>query len=351
MHFNLSNKSKKEVSLFPFVQMSDGDSINLQSKLKEVEVKLNDISTHILLFGDKESKKPPQTGKILKKLLTRKASMSPCKNESLYTRSPLKKLCFKPMRSVDHFPHSLQISPIQKKRFSCGAVESIKDIDTSRNEKSFEIFLQGSPVNKLRKYSSDIQSGNRSSDVSVMFSSKTSFFNRTRESKLQCRGASRDSKYIALENSINEIMTACKEQRKSISMDRQVLPDSEKKGDLTGKFPEIDFIKNICNDAKKKIKPSTGAFIKSGKDKDKYVSMDKNNIFQMYHYADVIKPEQSYNKLMYMTKFGMLKKVCDDKEKVLFVPRCSLKKEIIPRYKNEKNVSQMGSTSRGKIKL
>jgi hypothetical protein len=300
MHFDTPTKSKLrvETGLFPFVQMSNTDSTNLQTKLKEVKTRLNDISSYLSIFEEKAEIKEK------KHKLTRKVTISPVLKQSIL-KTPPKLLNLKSRDSVDFFSPSAQLSLIRRQR----------DIQTTQ-DKSFEIFLQNSPVNKLRKFSSD-----KGSNMSNM-TPKASFY-KLNSSKLQCQKTANNSKYQALEKSINEIMSTCKKHNKSISMDRIVIPD-EKKPMMKGRFPEIDFIKNIV-DTKNKAKP-TGVFIRSGKDRSKYISLDKNNIFQMYHYANVINPEQGFkNKEMYMTKFGMLKNVCEIQDKVLFIPKYSVR--------------------------
>jgi hypothetical protein len=268
----------KDIGQFPFLNMVGGKSINLTSTITEAEGMIDDISTLInqteaemlnLRFRKKYKKN------IKLKIFEQFGETNKTINEHDESKKPFKEI------KITQSHYSKPILP---------SILKLSTLNTSK-EASFEKLIY-SPIKKLNTCKNSI-------DMSKAKPSSTRVsFNKTCLLRLPTKKSNNNSKYQAIDNSINEIMQAC--NKFTISK------EDEGKKEFLGKFPEIDFLKNIIGP--KRSGGKNGIFIQSGKDMNKYLSLEKDNIFQMCHYMNIITPKQSYsNRELYMSRFGMKK--------------------------------------------
>jgi hypothetical protein len=268
-------KNKSELGQFPFLNMVGGKSISLVSKINEAEGVINDISTLITQTDEETS---PNDRKIYKKNLKLKL----LSHENLFITEEKK----------TEYPGLKEIK-VNQSRFSKvktnHTLPNIKPLNTV-SDTSFEGVASKIPLKKFKtRFSSRIS-------IDKTISTRTSI-ERKSLLKLPTFKSTNNSKYISIENSINEIMEACK---------GITITTEEKNDDFSKKFPEIDYIRNLVGVRGTSERP--GVFVHSKGKHPKYLSLNKDNIFQMCHYMNVITPKQSYsNKELYMSRFGMKK--------------------------------------------
>jgi hypothetical protein len=335
----MKHSLKLENGLFPFLQLDNNKHGHLNSTVQEAHSALNNISNLICLTEIATHKPDKKVIKITKpKALSRPSFLKSTKdyqdtgkflfhtpNLAIKTEaespSPIKS--YKPINTVPNFRLS-KGSPIKYTRTESSVA----------NDQSFEKFLNNSPIGKFKARLIRDKLCDRLTNKLLFTTSRSKATSRDSTClnlyKFNSNVVSRhhSKQHVLIENSsVNGIVEACESQIKALES-KELLTETHTyisknpfKKSLSEKFPEIDFLKNVMNVKQNNSKNqqkhgNDGVFIKSGKDRHKYISLEKNNIFQMCEYANKINPRQSFtNKGLYLAKFGMTKKEDHTEEK------------------------------------